>query len=296
MNTYWSDYVQTSEELYRSRALRFHDGNKELWLNALGARDGMDILEIGCGGGIFCHRLKQYLPNARVTGLDFDTGHIAYAKQKSADLGLDCAFVNGDALALPFADNAFDLCYSHTVLEHIPTEPFLAEQKRVLRPGGRIAVLSVRTKYSMPELIIGEESEEEQVLWKKMHAAAEGRCPRPNVGGYELSESDYPKALEAAGFRDVNVGFFNVIYYAPDNHSTSREMAIEQIECERLGARLCIEKSLRLNPKALTSKEQHQLLAMIDARHDKRIAQYERGEKQWDLTARMVLCATGVKP
>ena len=295
MNTYWCDYVQTSEELYRSRALRFHNGNKDLWLRALGARDGMDILEVGCGGGIFCHRLKQYLPGTRVTGLDFDTGHIDYARQKSAELGLDCNFVAGDATDLPFPDASFDLCYSHTVLEHIPTAPFLSEQKRVLRPGGRIAVLSVRTRYSMPELIIGGENEEEQALWQKMHAAAEGKCPREHVGGFELSESDYPKALETAGFRNVNVAFFNVIYYAPDNHSTSREMAIEQIECERAGAKACVEKSLRMAPDALAPDELRQLLAMVDARHDKRIAQYLRGEKQWDMTARMVLCATGVK-
>jgi len=295
VNDHWSQYVQTSEELYRSRALRFHDGNKELWLHALGAKDNADILEIGCGGGIFCHRLKQFLPNIRITGLDFDTGHIAYAKQKSAALGLDCAFINGDATDLPFLDSSFDLCFSHTVLEHIPTEPFLAEQKRVLRPGGRIAVLSVRMKYSMPELIIGGENEEEQALWKKMHAAAEGKCPRENVGGFELSENDYPKVLEAAGFRGVNVDFFNVIYYAPDNPTIPRERAIEQIECERMGAKACIEKSMRMAPDALTPGELCRLLAMIDGRHDTRIAQYLRGEKQWDLIARMMLCATGVK-
>ena len=295
MNTYWSQYVQTSEELYRSRALRFHDGNKDLWLRALGAKDSTDILEVGCGGGIFCHRLKQFLPGVRVTGLDFDTGHIAYARKKSAELGLDCAFFNGNATELPFPDNSFDLCYSHTVLEHIPTAPFLAEQKRVLRPSGHIAVLSVRMKYSMPELIIGGENEEEQALWKKMGAAAEGKCPRENVGGFELSESDYPRALETAGFRNVNVDFFNVTYYAPDNPTTPRERAIEQIENERAGAKSCIEKDLRMAPDALTPAEQKRLLAMIDARFDARIAQYERGEKQWDLVARMVLCATGVK-
>jgi len=301
MNTYWSDYVQTSEELYRSRALRFHDGNKELWLNAMGARDNTDILEVGCGGGIFCHRLKEFLLNVRVTGLDFDRGHIEYARQKSAALGLDCTFVNGDATAMPFPENSFDLCYSHTVLEHIPTVPFLAEQKRVLRPGGRIAVLSVRTRYSMPGLIIGGENEEEQALWKKMHAAAEGNMSNAikshieNVGGFELSESDYPRALEAAGFRKVNVDFFNVIYYAPDNPSTPYERAIEQIENERICAKAEVEKSMRMASDALTPKELRQLLAMIDARHDIRVAQYERGEKQWDMTARMVLCVTGVK-
>lgn len=35
MDLYWSTYVQESRELYYSRALRFHDSNKDLWLEAL---------------------------------------------------------------------------------------------------------------------------------------------------------------------------------------------------------------------------------------------------------------------
>jgi hypothetical protein len=101
--------------------------------------------------------------------------------------------------------------------------------------------------------------------------------------------------LEAAGFREVNADFFNVIYYAPDNYSTPRELALAQIEGERVGSKACIEINLRLAPDALTAEEQRRLLALMDARFDHRIAQYQRGEKQWDMTARMVLCASGIK-
>jgi len=301
MNDHWSLYVQTSEELYRSRALRFHDGNKDLWLKAIGAKDNMDILEIGCGGGVFCHRLKQYLPNARVTGLDFDTGHIAWARQKSAELGIGCAFVNGDALDLPFADESFDLCFSHTVMEHIPTEPFLAEQRRVLRKGtdgalgGRIAVLSVRMKYSMPDFSQAGAGGEERALSKKLWDAAEGKCPRENIGAYELSESDYPRKLEEAGFHNVHADFFAVTYYAPDCAGTPREMALEQIGGERLDCTTGVEKAARMAPDALTPGEQRRLLQLMGERFDLRVAQYERGEKQWDMCARMVLCASGAK-
>ena len=104
------------------------------------------MLEIGCGGGIFCHRIKQYLPNTTVTGLDRDAGHIEYALAKSKELNLDCSFIVGDALALPFADNTFDACTSHTVIEHVDNAKFLSEQYRVLKSGGVISVLSVRTK------------------------------------------------------------------------------------------------------------------------------------------------------
>src|SRR5215207_11686373 len=49
--------------------------------------------------------------------------------------------VNGDALALPFADGAFDRVIAAEVLEHVPDHDHaLAELVRVLRPGGRLAV------------------------------------------------------------------------------------------------------------------------------------------------------------
>ncbi len=44
-------------------------------------RDEMKILEVGCAGGLLCHRLKERLSNADITGLDFDIGHIDYAKK-----------------------------------------------------------------------------------------------------------------------------------------------------------------------------------------------------------------------
>ncbi len=61
MNTDWSNYVQTPEELYRSRALRFNGLNKDVWLRAMGIQSGMNVLEVGCGSGIFCHRIKTFL-------------------------------------------------------------------------------------------------------------------------------------------------------------------------------------------------------------------------------------------
>ncbi|MDR1465504.1 MAG: class I SAM-dependent methyltransferase [Oscillospiraceae bacterium] len=294
MNDDWSQFEQTSEELWRSRALRFHEGNQALWLDALGVRDGMDVLEVGCGSGIFCHRIRQFMPGARVTGLDFDTGHIAYAQAKNAELGLDCQLVCGDATDLPFPGNSFDLCFSHTVMEHIPTVPFLAEQRRVLRPGGRIVAFSVRMGLSMPDVDGAEE--EERALLRRLWQAAEGRSPRKNVGAYGAAESDYPKALETAGFRDVAVRFFAVEYCAPDSADTPPPLAREQIEVARLHCLASVTKSLRLAPGALTDAEVRRARDLINGRFDWRQDQYARGEKVWDLTARMVLAASGRKP
>ncbi len=83
MNTYWSEYVQKTEELYLSRSLKFHPGNMDKWIEAMQLRDGMKLLEVGCAGRLLCHRLKEQLPEADITGLDFDTGHIDYMSGKS---------------------------------------------------------------------------------------------------------------------------------------------------------------------------------------------------------------------
>lgn len=160
--------MQTTEALYCSRGMRFTDGNKDLWLNAIGVKSGQNILEIGCAGGVFCHKIKKYVPDVKISGIDIDTGHIEYAKAKTAELGLDCTFVNGDATAMPFAGNTFDLCYSYTVAEHIPHKPFFAEQYRVLKTGGRIVVLSVRTKLGLKNIHEYEERcDEEKALLEK---------------------------------------------------------------------------------------------------------------------------------
>lgn len=295
MNNNWSQYVQTTEELYRSRALRFTNENKELWLSAIGVKDGMSVLEVGCAGGLFCHRIKRHLPKSKVTGLDFDIGHIEYAKQKSAELGLDCGFVNGDATNLSFADNTFDLCYSHTVIEHIPTKPFLSEQFRVLKPGGRIAVLSVRTRLSVRNnnwYIVGEG---EEVLSGKLWKKANEKQPIKDIAAYEMDEKDYPITLEKAGFRDVDVNFITVTEYAPDNASISKETALEQINCMRLHSLASMEKAVRLAPNALTAKEQSELRAMINKRYDDRIELYLSDKKQWDFSTATVLVASGRK-
>lgn len=102
MDTFWSTSVQETEELYASQALRFREDNKDPWLDVLGVRDGMDVLEDGCAGGAFCHRIKCSPPGTRITGLDRDSGHIAYARKKSMQLGLDCAFVEGDMEVTPY--------------------------------------------------------------------------------------------------------------------------------------------------------------------------------------------------
>ncbi len=292
MDNKWSQYVQTSEELYRSRAMRFHDGNKDLWLKALQIENGMNILEVGCGGGIFCHRIKSYLPTTNVTGLDFDIGHIQYAKTKSKELDIDCAFVNGDAVALPFADDTFDLCFSHTVMNFCEPNAFIKEQYRVLKSNGKIHILVASRRVNSE--IWKPTNSAEKALFEKLWNEAD-KNDLSVVSRHELTESEHLAYLFKNGFNDVSVNIISVVSYAPDSSTISEETAIEQINVNRLHELSSIEKAQRLAPSALTTKEYEELIALINKRYDIRIDQYMHGEKLWDIATSTVLIYSGRK-
>jgi len=75
-----------------------------------------------------------------VTAIDFSAPMLERARRKSADI----AWVEGDALALPFADGSFDAVTIGFGLRNLAeADRGLAELRRVLRPGGRLGILEI---------------------------------------------------------------------------------------------------------------------------------------------------------
>lgn len=295
MDNHWSDYIQTTEELYASRDSRFTVKNKDAWISHIGVNPGMKVLEVGCAGGIFCHNLKKYIPDLDITGLDFDRNHIIFAREKAKESGLCCTFVEGEIGAMPFADGTFDLVYSHTVAEHVPPDDFFGEQRRVLKPGGRITVLSVRTALGLKDRSDSEVHEEEKVLLEKLWSNAENVFEKYDVGKYEMEEHEYPRRLAEYGFRNVDVQFFTIMDYSPDSASVSDEEAIRQIENHRIINLSQVQKGIRLAPHALSEQEYEQLKYRINQRYDKRIEKYKKGIPVWDFESSTILSVSGRK-
>ena len=108
-------------------------------VEAAGVEPGMDVLDVACGTGNAT--LPAARAGARVTGLDFAPGLLEVARERAADAMLEIDFVEGDAQALPFGDATFDRVVSTFGHMFAPDHRRTAdEMKRVLRPGGVIAV------------------------------------------------------------------------------------------------------------------------------------------------------------
>ena len=106
----------------------------------LGGRDALDVLDAGSGTGFLSLELASR--GHRVTGIDFAPAMLAEARRKAAERDAAISFEEADAEQLPFAPGSFDLIVSRHVLWTLPhPEAAIREWIRVLRPGGRLAVI-----------------------------------------------------------------------------------------------------------------------------------------------------------
>ena len=108
-------------------------------------RPGEALLEVGCGSGVLARWLTRRTAGAnRVTGIDINPYLLREAAALTRQEGLDDAieFRDGNAEALPFADDTFDVTMSVTVIEEADADRMLAEMVRVTKPGGRVAVIA----------------------------------------------------------------------------------------------------------------------------------------------------------
>ena len=118
-----------------------------VYFDRLGLHPGDRVLDMGCGAGR--HAFEMFRRGGDVIAFDQNADELAGvleifgAMREAGEVpaGADADIKQGDALAMPFADEEFDRIVASEVLEHIPDdETAIAELVRVLRPGGTIAV------------------------------------------------------------------------------------------------------------------------------------------------------------
>jgi SAM-dependent methyltransferase len=101
---------------------------------------GKDVLEIGSGTGVHARLLAE--AGAHVTAVDLTPTAVELTRRRLEGHGLDADVCEADAQELPFADASFDFVWSWGVIHHSEdTVRVVAEIARVLRPGGRFALM-----------------------------------------------------------------------------------------------------------------------------------------------------------
>ena len=111
---------------------------------------GKKVLEPSCGHGGGASYLVRTQHPASYTGLDLNPAGIEFAKNRHHLPNLD--FVEGNAQALPFADESFDALVNVEASHLYPDVPkFLSEVKRVLRPGGHFLYTDFRPRSEVAE-------------------------------------------------------------------------------------------------------------------------------------------------
>ena len=155
-----------------------------------GLRTGQDVVDLGSGGGIDCLLAARAVGSSgSVLGIDFLADMVDRATRAAAETGLsNVRFVEDLIESLPLRNGSVDVVISNGVVNLSPRKVrVLAEAFRVLRPGGRLAIVDLVLEHDLPPEI-------------QTHPAAWAGC----LSG-ALSEIAMYKGVRRAGFRDVAI-------------------------------------------------------------------------------------------
>jgi len=118
---------------------------------------GLDVLDIGCGGGLLCEPMHRL--GAHVTGIDAGQENVRIAALHARQAGLDIDYLCALPEALVLDGRVFDVVLNMEVVEHVPDlDAFLAACSNLVKPGGvMVAATLNRTLKSLALAKFGAE-------------------------------------------------------------------------------------------------------------------------------------------
>jgi ubiquinone/menaquinone biosynthesis C-methylase UbiE len=131
-------------------------------------------LDVGCGDGMLACRLAERC--AEVTGIDRDQRMIALARSRAADQAR-VSFIEADFLTYPFKAASFDFVCANTSLHHMDFAAALTAMARLLRPGGRLAVVGLAADKSITDLLAGAPGVPADLFYRAIYRKGESGAP-----------------------------------------------------------------------------------------------------------------------
>lgn len=156
---------------------------------------GDSVIDVACGTGIVARLARERLePDAQVVGVDLAPAMLAVAR--AVDRTID--WRQGDATSLPVgANERFTVVTCHQGLQFMPDKPAaVREMRRVLAPGGRVALATWSALDELPEMV-------------ELNAVAERHVGRVVDSRHSFGDANaLEQLLVEGGFRDVEVTAF----------------------------------------------------------------------------------------
>ena len=172
----------------------------EAELDVVGAVDGLDVLEYGCGAAHWSAALAR--EGARVVALDQSRSQLRHAAKTVRDVdGVDVVCASGEST--PFAPESFDLVFcDHGAMSFCDPRRSVPEVARLLRPGGRL----VFNKATLLLYLTWDATKQRQT--KKLHASSFEQEQWSFEGGtidFQLSYGAWLRTFRDAGLEVVDL-------------------------------------------------------------------------------------------
>ncbi len=177
------DYIKAAENLVHRMG------------TLLGLNETSKLLDVAPGMGTQDVYLSQNFSPISIDGLDVTWGHIEHGRRRASEANLEdrVRFHHGTAIELPFPDGSFTHVLSIEGPEHFDTrEKFLHEARRVLQPGGVIAMADFIVKNPPRNPLEKLVAEAARKLWQ---------VPRANV----YPATVYKQKMQEVGFEDIEI-------------------------------------------------------------------------------------------
>jgi SAM-dependent methyltransferase len=193
----------------------------ELLIGA-GLRDGMTIVDLGCGPGLVTASLLERFPAMRVIAVDADAAMLELAARHASPR---LTLLQAPAGELPLPDGEADFVLARYLFQHLAgPEAAATEMLRILRPGGTCAVIDVDAQLlgvvtpSMPVV---------QGIFER------GRRHQANTGGRPLIGRHLWRILRDAGFEQPRLQAFTYHSDELGKEAFLPLLSVDQLEAAR---------------------------------------------------------------
>lgn len=177
----------------------------EFLVSALPPLKSLDILDIGCGGGLTCEPLTRL--GARVTGLDADPHAIKVAKQHADSMDLSIYYHHGSAEEFGEKGERFDVVLALEIIEHVSdSQAFVDACSKLVKPNGLIVFSTLNRTWK--SYALGIVAAERVLSWAPVGTHSWNKFAKPSELAHYCEQSDLtPEKISGLVYRPFHGDF-----------------------------------------------------------------------------------------